>query len=301
MQTLDAARRRSLRQAARPGGRPPPGPRAGRSDPAAQDLGIHLEEWSASSARSGIVRKWDGGREAVAGDDAAEAGKLALETGPKLPIRCRVWIFLGRPRVRRAHHRGWKAWEDRNWWAFCRTGRWRGAPAASGGRTGPPGLSKGLATPLGIQALDVEGEQSAGHIAGRGAGRARRGAVPERSCSAVAAWVFRFQGLSFPFGTGRGMRSPCWARTRTLAVACKLKRGIKSIRHRRELLKVPAFGLHEAHLEAEERLVGTDIDRVIAQKLGRTAVSVSHMRRHLGLPPAIPPGAAPRGTKVQAA
>ena len=83
-------------------------------------------------------------------------------------------------------------------------------------------------------------------------------------------------------------------------MARKLKRGIKSIRHRRELLNVPAFGRHD-WTEAEQGLLGTDLDRVIAQKLGRTAVSVSHMRRHLGLPPAIPPGAAPRGTKVEAA
>ena len=84
------------------------------------------------------------------------------------------------------------------------------------------------------------------------------------------------------------------------AVARKLKRGLRAIQHRRVLLAVPAFGRHD-WTEAEQRLVGTDIDRVIAQKLGRTAVSGSHRRRHLGLPPAIPPGAAPRGTKVQAA
>ena len=68
-------------------------------------------------------------------------------------------------------------------------------------------------------------------------------------------------------------------------MARKLKRGYRSVAHRRALLGVPAFGSHK-WTEAEERLLGTDIDRVVAQKLGRTAVSVRHRRQHLGLAPA---------------
>jgi hypothetical protein len=126
---------------------------------------------------------------------------------------------------------------------------------------------------------------------GRSAGEVRK-----RRCSLGIP----FPGAVFPHREWTRDEEALLGTDTDAAVARKLKRGTKSIRHRRELLAVPAFGRHD-WTEAEQRLLGTDIDRVIAQKLGRTAVSVSHMRRLLGLPPAIPPGAAPRGTKVQAA
>ncbi len=82
---------------------------------------------------------------------------------------------------------------------------------------------------------------------------------------------------------------------RDSAAARKLKRGFRSVAHRRALLGVPAF--KHQWTEAEERLLGTGIDHVIAQKLGRTAVSVAHRRRHLGLPPAAVPGARHRSAR----
>jgi hypothetical protein len=38
---------------------------------------------------------------------------------------------------------------------------------------------------------------------------------------------------------------------------------------------------------ADDALLGTDIDRVIARKLGRSSVAVSSRRKKLGIPPAI--------------
>jgi hypothetical protein len=73
-------------------------------------LGVHLEEWSASSARSGIVRKWTAAEKQLLG--TMPDGELARKLGRRYQSVARMRNLLGRPRVRPAHHRGWKAWED---------------------------------------------------------------------------------------------------------------------------------------------------------------------------------------------
>ncbi len=113
---------------------------------------------------------------------------------------------------------------------------------------------------------------------GRSAGEVRK-----RRCSLGIP----FPGAVFPLRYWTPDEEALLGTDTDAAVARKLKRGLRAIQHRRELLNVPAFGRHD-WAEAEERLLGTDIDRVIAQKLGRTTVSVTHRRRQLGLPPAIP-------------
>ena len=67
-------------------------------------LGIHLEEWSASNARSGIVRKWTAAEKRLLG--TMPDGELARKLGRRYQSVARMRNLLQRPRVRPAHYRG---------------------------------------------------------------------------------------------------------------------------------------------------------------------------------------------------
>ena len=176
-------------------------------------LGINVQAWHTTGARSGIVRKWTAAEQQLAG--TMPDAELARQLGRRYQSVARMRKSLGRPNVRPPHPLGWKAWEeqlvgvlpDRE--VARRTGRSRDAVRA---RRRSKGLARAQA---GIQALDGEGEQSAGHNAGRRAGRTAGAHGRRGRGSAAAACAFRFPGLFSPFGTGRRRRRSCWALTRT--------------------------------------------------------------------------------------